>query len=515
LKEEEPEKRTATSRGEPAVNPAGPLDLAGAGICEDIINSLPDMVTVHDREFNIVKANKAAEKILKLPTFDLDKCYRYFHGMENPPSACPSCQCLQTGKPSSFEMFEPHLKRQLEVRASPIKDGAGQVRGIIHIVRDVTERRQAEDRAAALLQELKTIFDGLPIGVAYLDTDFRFINANRALCRFAGKKEGELIGRHCYDVIGEHAHDAARKGRERVCGFCRIDESSRLKKPVAIERQLGGSIVRVTAIPEMDENGEVVRFLETFEDITAQKKAEDSLHSTLGELERSNRDLEQFAYIASHDLREPLRAVVGFVQLLAKRYRGKLDRDADEYIDFAVSGANRMDSLISDLLAYSRVGAGMRLEPVASEAALSRALANLRTSIGESGAGVTHDALPKIVANGTRLTQLFQNLVGNAIKFRGEDPPRVHISAQRRAKEWEFAVRDNGIGIAAEHGKRIFEVFQRLHGRGKYPGTGIGLAICKKIVELHGGRIWVEPARGKGSTFHFTIPDRHISDREA
>ena len=225
------------------------------------------------------------------------------------------------------------------------------------------------------------------------------------------------------------------------------------------------------------------------------------------ELARSNADLEQFASAAAHDLQEPLRTVTSYVQLLAKRYRGRLDPDADEFIEFAVDGVARMRALIHDLLAYSRVGTvGLRLEPTDCERVLERALANLQASIEESGAVVTHEPLPAVDADGAQLVQLFQNLIGNAIKFRGEQPLRVHVRAERDGSDWRFSFKDNSQGIDAKHLERIFVVFQRLHNREQYPGTGIGLAICRKIVERHGGRIGAESEPGRGSEFWFTLP---------
>jgi light-regulated signal transduction histidine kinase (bacteriophytochrome) len=227
------------------------------------------------------------------------------------------------------------------------------------------------------------------------------------------------------------------------------------------------------------------------------------------ELARSNAELEQYAYVASHDLREPLRMLSSFVQLLAERYRGKLDADANGLIDSALDEATRMQTLIRDLLTYSRVGrAGKPLEPVSSEEVLDRVVHDLRQAIEESGGRVTHDPLPTVRADETQLGELFQNLVGNALKFRRAEPPEAHISAALQESEWLFSVRDNGIGLDMQHRDRIFMMFQRLHTRQEYPGTGIGLALCKKIVERHGGRIWVESKPGQGSTFHFTLPLR-------
>jgi signal transduction histidine kinase len=228
---------------------------------------------------------------------------------------------------------------------------------------------------------------------------------------------------------------------------------------------------------------------------------------TQAALRRSNTELEQLAYVASHDMQEPLRMVASYLQLVAQRYRGQLDADADEFIGYAVDGAKRMQALINDLLAYSRVGTKARpFEATDCAKVLDTALANLRIAMKNSGAEVSHGPLPVLMGDPMQLTQLFQNLVGNALKFKRDDPVRVHVAAEPRDGGWCFSVSDNGIGIAPEYHERIFVLFQRLHGRAEYPGTGIGLAICKKIVERHGGTISVQSQPGEGSTFRFTIP---------
>ncbi len=225
------------------------------------------------------------------------------------------------------------------------------------------------------------------------------------------------------------------------------------------------------------------------------------------ELKRSNAELEQFAYVASHDLREPLRKIINFSQLIEQRYKGKLDEQADSYLTRVVEAAARMQTLITDLLEYSRAGKEHRpFEVLQSEALLERALENLGVVIQESQAVVTHDELPPVRGDATQLTELFQNLISNAIKFRGSRPPAVHVGARAEDGRWVFSVADNGIGIPPEYKESIFAVFKRLHRKEEYPGTGIGLAICKKVVEHHGGTIWVESELGRGSTFHFSLP---------
>jgi PAS domain S-box-containing protein len=246
--------------------------------------------------------------------------------------------------------------------------------------------------------------------------------------------------------------------------------------------------------------------------ITNRKDAEEQLFRKVEELKRSNDELEQFAYVASHDLQEPLRMVASFTQLLAERYKGQLDDEAHEFIAYAVDGANRMKGLIEALLEYSRIGmAGRVFHEESAEGALKQALENLYAPIRECGAEVTHDFLPAINMDNSHLVQLFQNLIGNAIKYRNTESPHVHISAARHLeREWLFSVRDNGIGIETEYFDRIFVIFQRLHGRQEFAGTGIGLSICKKIVEQYGGKIWVESDYGKGATFFFTVPTKDV-----
>jgi len=242
-------------------------------------------------------------------------------------------------------------------------------------------------------------------------------------------------------------------------------------------------------------------------EVAERRRTEETLANKNKELERSNAELEQFVNVASHDLQEPLRMITGYTQLLARRYQGKLDQNADEYISFAVDGARRMQELINDLLIYSRVGTrGKAFTPADCELILRNTLASLEVAVEESKAMISHDPLPTIICDEAQVGQLFQNLLSNAIKYRDGRVPEVHVSSKREGGSWVFSIKDNGIGIEPQYAERIFVVFQRLHTRDKYPGTGIGLAVCKKIVERHGGSIWVESNLGQGATFYFTIP---------
>jgi signal transduction histidine kinase len=246
----------------------------------------------------------------------------------------------------------------------------------------------------------------------------------------------------------------------------------------------------------------------------ARRQAEEDLARKVEELARSNADLEQFAYVASHDLQEPLRMVAAYTQLLSERYKGQLDANADKFLGYATEGALRMQVLIQDLLAFSRVGrAGSASAEVDCNGVMREVLQTLASAIQESGAGVDSADLPVVWADRTQMTQVFQNLIANAIKFHGTEPPKISVQSEKQEKEWLFTVSDNGIGIAAESAENIFVVFQRLHARTEYPGNGIGLSICKKIIERGGGRIWVESEVGCGSAFKFTLP-LHSTDAQ-
>ncbi len=387
----------------------------------------------------------------------------------------------------------------LRVFSAPLTDVDETVHGVVGILTDVTERNLIIEAFRESKERFQSAFLYAPIGMAIASLDGRILRVNPAFREMLGYEEEELLRMSWMDL--GHSEDRARleaAGEESTQTEVRLLH----KQGRLVYAQWNTSLVNDASGKPQYQIGQVV-------DITESKRAEMRIRKYAADLERSNRDLQHFAYVASHDLQEPLRMVRGFVELLARRYEGKLGTDADEYIHFAVDGATRMQNLIRGLLAYSRVGTqGKSLEPVDATEILKQALRNLQTAIEESGARVTHDRLPVVAADDTQLEQLFQNLIGNAVKFRSSAPPKIHVSVVDKSDMWQFAVTDNGIGFDPEHANRIFEMFQRLHGQAKYSGTGIGLALCKRIVERHGGQIWVESELGKGSTFFFTLPKR-------
>jgi len=366
-------------------------------------------------------------------------------------------------------------------------------------------RREAEAALLTANQFREKVMENATNAIYTMDLEGRFTTANRRTCEITGYALSELLGRTWASMVREADLPALHAGFVST-----IEGREPISNREILMRQRQGSEVSITfSIAPLRRDGVIFGVVGAAEDITERKRAEVELQSRAEELGRSNQELEQFAYVASHDLQEPLRTVTGFTQLLSRRYRGQLDTEADEFIGYITDGVARMKSLIEDLLAYSRVQrTDTILVAVALDGVLDAALANLHAAIDSAGATITREPLPALPVDARQFTQLFQNLVGNAIKFRREHPPRIHIRAEQVSAQWQFSLRDNGIGIRAEAAGRVFELFQRLHSRDEYEGNGIGLTICKKIVELHGGRIWVVPAvaGGEGTEFRFTLP---------
>ncbi|MGH7930791.1 MAG: ATP-binding protein, partial [Candidatus Binatia bacterium] len=344
-------------------------------------------------------------------------------------------------------------------------------------------------------------------GIFGVDLQGEFTFMNPAAAKMLGIDGGQIVGERVDHILCHTKPDGAAfgDGDSPVLATLR-DGKPRQGEDALFWRTDGASFPVDYLSTAIFEREQLIGAVVSFRDVTSRKQAQEALAKRTEQLERSNAELERFAYVASHDLQEPLRMITGYTNLLSKRYKGKLDASADEFIGFAVDGANRMRVLINDLLTYSRVDSqGKKPAPTDCELVLSQTLEGLELAIQESAAKVTHDPLPTVSGDDVQLGQLFQNLIGNALKYRNGGAPVVHIGCRRRENDWMLSIRDNGIGIDPRFAEKIFVIFQRLHTREQYPGTGIGLAVCKRIVERHGGKIWVESDLGKGSTFYFTL----------
>jgi len=370
---------------------------------------------------------------------------------------------------------------------------------------DISLRKQTANTLESSLKHIRLIQDAINAHSLVAITDWRgkIIYTNEKFCAISQYTHKELIGQN-HRILNSSFHP-----REFFQDLWTTIKRRYIWKGEIKNLAKDGSFywLDTTIVPFIDAAGKPYQYVAIHTEITQRKQLEQLMEQQIEEFTRSNAELAQFAYVATHDLQEPLRAVTSCVQLLGKYYQGKLDARADEYIAHAIDGAKRMHVLINDLLTYSQINATHSQVPVDCSALLNNLLISLKPAITESSAVITHELLPTVTGIPSQLTQLLQNLISNALKFHGKDAPKIHISAERTAGAWLFSITDNGIGIEQQYYERIFRVFQRLHTRKEFPGTGIGLAICKKVVEQHGGRIWAESRPEQGTTFFFTIAE--------
>jgi PAS domain S-box-containing protein len=483
------------------------------------LESSPDLICVIDLKGTILFINKAAERItgysaeellgkrfLELPIFTPEY-------LSKPPQLLEHDQAGRPTEPSELELIRKDGSR-VDVEISYLFTGSiikGGKTEIIGIARDITERKLMEKALRQSEERFRNVLDNSLDMIYSLNLQtgkYEYVSPSSK--KLLGYSPQEFLALDSAELISLVHPDDAEELQQNIVDLLTHGENRTLSTEYRIKhKEFDYRWVSDNRSVVYDGGNMPVAIVGSLRDVTDHKQAEQKLKQTMAKLARSNTELERFAYVASHDLQEPLRMVASYTQLLARRYKGKLDSDADEFIGYAVDGATRMQQLINALLDYSRVSTrGKSFEPTDCEDVFSNAVANLKAAIKETDAVVEHDPLPTVMADSSQMVQLFQNLIGNAIKFHSEKKPEVHVGAERNGTECIFSVRDNGIGIDPQYFDRIFVIFQRLHGRGEYPGTGIGLAICKKIIERHKGRIWVESQPGKGATFYFTIPIR-------
>jgi PAS domain S-box-containing protein len=496
-----------------------PTAFGHADIAAQMLAASLDGVAAYDCEFQVTFWNLAMERITGLAASQVlgRNLFELFPFLVEAGDVENGRQVLRgeriVSRDRTFSVPATGRAGYYESHSTPLIGPDGVVIGGVAIVRDLTEQKLSAERLRETEARFRTMADSAPVLLWMAGTDALCQFFNEGWLRFTGRTMEMEVGNGWAE--GVHPEDFQRCMHTYLSAFT-------AREPFRMEYRLrrGDGAYRWVldhGLPRCAPDGTFEGYIGSCIDITELKEA----HETLGrlndelerrvagrteELRRSNAELEQFAYAASHDLQEPLRMVRSFLQLLSRRCEGRLDAQGDELIAYAVDGATRMSAMIQALLEYSRAGREAPFVATTLDEALGQALGNLRMAIEESGARVTHDPLPVIQADPPQMTRLFQNLIGNALKFRGDLPPEIHVAVRPEGDLWTFSVRDNGIGIEPASGARLFQLFQRLHARDEYPGSGIGLASCKKIVERHRGRIWFESTPGSGATFFFTLP---------
>lgn len=509
---------------------------------DDILQSVPEGIVVQTVEGKIVYINKAAASLigysikspLDMASVSLEKIREKHEILDEdgnivPLGDRPHPQVVNEGKSAQRLLCRRHKETREEkwiyLMASPIFDERNKVKLVVSAVQDVTLRRESEQelkRLNGLLQRQKKAMDNFIAQVPGIIWEIK-----------EPSKEGELpvafMSDYLQTMLGYTEEDWSVDPANFWVKVVYPEDADYLQEQIAHVFKTGESLsfqvrtltkdgrivpVEVRVDLALDEDNKPIGLRGVTTDITERWESTQKLEHFTQELQRSNSELQQFAYVASHDLQEPLRMVASYLQLIEERYKGKLSEEATEFIGFAVDGATRMKRLINDLLVYSRIQRSTAdFKEVDVQQVLTNVINDLHFIIEDTKAQINFDTMPKILGNEMQLRQLFQNLIGNALKFRRDIDPVVHISAEESKDEWVFSVADNGIGIDAKYADRIFVVFQRLHSANKYPGTGIGLAICRKVVENHNGRIWIESTLGSGTTFLFAIPKDKLNKR--
>ncbi len=463
-----------------------------------LFDSMRDILMTTDKDGVIAEVNIATERITGYSRQELigQPFWQFFADTDRARAGVE--EVVAGNEVSNYDLTlitKDGRKVSVSYNAVALRDADGHVTSILGSARDITTRKKLEDDLRVASVYNRSLIEATLDSMVTIGPDGKITDVNSATIAATGFSKEELVGTEFSDYFTDP--ERARAGYQQ--GY----KTGAVRDYALDLKHRDGHVTPVlyNASVYRDELGKTAGIIASARDIREQKQIEEALT-------QSNKDLEQFAYAASHDLQEPLRMVSSYTQLLEKRYQGKLGTDADEFVGYIVDGVSRMQKMINDLLEYSRAGRKeQELEAIDCNAVFDGALANVKATIEESGAVVTHDPLPTMIADGPQLAKVFQNLISNAVKFRSkEESPRVHIAAEEKQNQWLFSVRDNGIGIDPQFHNRIFAIFQRLNTKEEYPGSGVGLSICRRVVERHGGKIWVESELGKGATFYFTIP---------
>ncbi len=483
-----------------------------------IFDQSPIGDTIIDLDYHPLRVNNAFSNMLGYSKEELlsMEFMEYTHP-EDLEDNLQQLQLLREGEIDYFEMEKRYIRKDGGIvwghlYVSIVKNSSDEPLYILTKIEDITQRRQMQSAIQTSEEKYRTLYETMTQGVIHQDSTGRVISINPAAEEIMGLNfsfmNGETFNYHS-KAIHEDGSDFPAENHPSMIALKTGKVVRNVVMGVFNTQKEKYNWININATPlfKPGDNKPFQVYI-TFEDITETIKAHKLLNDTLDELKRSNTELEQFAYVASHDLQEPLRMVSSFTQLLERKYKDSLDAEGLEFINFAVDGSKRMQLLINDLLAYSRVHTkGEKFEDVQLDEVFEDVLFNMEIPIEENNAIITKESLPIINADYSQMVQVFQNLISNAIKYRSQEAPQIHVSSQKQDYEWQFSVKDNGIGINPDYYEQVFQIFRRLHTQDEYDGTGIGLAITKRIIERHDGNIWLESEPGQGSTFHFTIPD--------
>ncbi len=461
-----------------------------------ILDNLPALVYVKAADYSVPYANRFFRDHFGDP--ENRACYHLIYGRTEPCKVCATFRVWGTGKPAKYEWPAPN-GRTYEMHSHPYEGPNGE-RLVLHLGVDITDRKRAEGELSESEERFRSIFEYSLDGILLSAPDGRVFNANPAACRIFGRTEKEICEVGMDGLID-------RRDAQWSTVVEQMSRTDGMRGELSFDRKNGTVFPAEISMTVFRTSEGEDRISSIIRDISQRKQAEAALREKTDALERSNKDLEEFAYVTAHDLREPLVGIGAYLKLLERRSGHSLDDESRKFVTRAVETVARMDSLIRSLLAYSRVAENSEeLETIDANSCLRQALANLKSVINETATSVTSDSLPTLKARPAQLVQVFQNLIGNGIKFRGTEPPKIHVAFTPSEDDYHFSVCDNGRGIELPYLDKIFQIFQRVDDSSGPSGTGIGLATCKKIVERHGGRIWVGSEPGKGSTFHFTFP---------
>ena len=480
---------------------------------KEIFNSIPEVIRVLDGEYNVLYQNKASKKFFSTEETCHHvgrKCYEYL-GQNLPCKKCITRMAYETGEPQDKELYVESIGKWYQIQCNPSFNDKGDITNVVESFYDITDIKKNEEELRRSEEKYRTIFETAANLILSVNKDGVVVDCNNRIMQVLGYSKEEFIGISYEKYVHEDYRDETMGCLKYIIekGVVNNFDSKLIRK----NGDVIDVIINSSGLKNI--NGEFIYTICIVSDVTEERRTLETLKKSTEKLQKSNEELEEFAYIASHDLQEPLRVVSSYCQLLQEDYYDKIDDEGKKYINYTIESVYRMKLLIKELLDFSRVGRDEKdFEKIDLDDLLKEVIFEFHQSIEDTAAKILYPSLPIIYGERFRIKQLFHNLISNSLKFRSEKQPIIEIGCFELLNAWEFSVRDNGIGIDKKYFSKIFKVFQRLYTKEQYPGTGIGLAMCKKIVESHGGRMWLDSNKDSGAVFFFTLPKEYISKFE-